>query len=244
MILDNLSLFIKEDLEGEINIRGYKIKISIENYPFRLKVSHLAKPVKYILQELFPEKYKVSEKEQEFINMGYRIDKLAGYIWNELANFYREDIVYLKIDLSDFDPPLVNLGKKLVSIFSLIFSLGLKPHPYSSEIRGESPNIPLNIGVIKPDILLEGKYKVIGDVKYGTYRNEYKNVIAAYAMIYESIKKEDIDYGILIHIDHNFDINLYFFKINDRIRSETIELIKNKYEEVNRVLKDFNSLQY
>lgn len=248
MILDKLKRIIEEEDYGEIRIRGYNVKIKLHrDYDFRLKVSHLYKDPKYILQEL--EKVPLTERDLEYIKRGRAVDSFIKNIWNATASFYKTN--KLELDLNSLfdkcckenevqlEQDLINLGKKLFSIFSLFASLNFDLIPYSTRFHGTLENIPLNYSGIEPDILLEkGGIKIIGDVKYGIYREDYIYSITAYAMIYEELENEDVDYGILINISRDLqDVKIKLFKISDEKRSRTIELIREKYEEVYQAWK-------
>lgn len=255
MILDKLKNIIKEELDGDINIRGYNIKIKLDKeYPFILKVRQLALPDDYVVRDLLPEDKKkaLSEKENASINFGKAVDEFVRNIWNSMTNFYilnkieidleslSENIISkysLDTDKSNF----IKLGRTIISVINIFLTLGYKIDLYSKRISGRSSRIPLQIYGIEPDIIIEGKNKIIGDVKYGFYTELFKNVITAYALIYEDLMKEDVDYGMLIHIKKdNMMPEIEIFKINDKYRSDTIELVKEKYASVFEKWKQYS----
>jgi len=245
MILDKLKLIIEEEEGGEIRIRGYldnfQIKLARE-YNFKLKVHHIAKPVRYILQDLFSDRYQLSETDVRNINMGRAVDYLVKEIWYVVKDLY--DNNKISIDLNSEilkisslynveSEELLKLGKLLFSILSIFPALGFKLEKYSDYISGTPSKVPLQFSGISPDILL--KYKdtyIVGDVKYGRYREEYKYLITAYALIFEELKREDVNYGILVHISPELIPKIKIFKLSDSLRSETIERIRDLYEEI------------
>jgi len=249
MILDKLKLIIEEEEGGDIRIRGYsdnfQIKL-IREYSFKLKVHQLAKPVRYILQEFFPKRYELSETDIRNINMGKAVDYLVKGVWYAVKDLY--DNNKISIDLyseilkisSSYNvelEELLKLGKLLFSILSIFPALGFKLEKYSDYISGTPRKIPLQFSGISPDILL--RYKdtyIVGDVKYGRYREEYKYLITAYALIFEELKREDVNYGILIHVSPELIPKIKIFRLSDRLRSETIEKIRYLYEEVYQTL--------
>ncbi|MGC9079729.1 MAG: hypothetical protein ACP5G1_03275 [Nanopusillaceae archaeon] len=260
MILDRLNDIIKEDLEGEINIRGYNIKILREDdcKDILLSVNQIIKDNRFILQDLYPDLYPKTEYDIKNMLGGKIVDKIASEIFEIFSNINNYRIFYINFeervksilenikneaknvnfDSNDIEE-YVKLSMKIFSIYNLLNFVGFKFIKYSQENYCEINNIPVKLKFV-PDLLFEYKGNIIiGDVKFGKYRREYKNLVTVYAFLYESCYKEDVNYGILIFIDKDYNPNLELFKLDDKIRSETINLIKEKYrslcEEIKRI---------